>query len=114
MNKYNKIRIRFLKYWRLINLCKFKVDDRTFEEKTFETGHKSDNFYDIEKPVRILRDNLITKNWAKFLVDWMKIVCLILSADLEDTVLRQTRHSRHFEKEWPKIFLTHFKARFNT
>ena len=66
MNKYNKIRIRFLKYWILINLYKFEVEIRIFHKKRSKTGHKLENFYDIKKPVGILLDILITKKCAKF------------------------------------------------
>ena len=58
INKSNNIRFRFWKYWMVINLCKFKVE---FEVRIFKKkkklqrmGHKSDNFYDIKKPVCIL------------------------------------------------------------
>ena len=105
MNKSNKIRIRFSKYWILINLCKLKSNFVFFKKKKIsKTGHRPDNFYDINKPDRILLDNLIAKKCTKFQVDWMKIVWLMLSADLKNTVLRETRHSRHFEKRmWIEI-----------
>ena len=65
----------------------------------------ADNFWDIKKPVGIILDNLITKKCAKFQVDRMKIVLFMLPADLKNTVLRKTRHSRHFEKKTTKFFV---------
>ena len=50
MNKSNKIRIRFQKYWMLINSCKFKAGVRIFTKKWSKTGHKSANFYYIKNP----------------------------------------------------------------
>ena len=85
MNKSNKIRIRFKKYWILINWCKFKVEFRIFHKiKWSIIGHKSDNFYDIKKPISFLLDNPITRKCAKFQVDCMKIVWLMLPADLKN------------------------------
>ena len=60
--------------------------------------NKPKSFYDIEKSVRISLDNLMKEKCAKFQVDWMKIVQLILPADLKNMVLRKTRQSCNLKK----------------
>ena len=75
-------------------MCKFKVEVHIFTKKWSKTGYKLDNFYDIQKPVRIPLNNLITK----FQVDWMKVVWVTLPADLKNMVLRKKR-SPDFEKK---------------
>ena len=59
-----------------------------FTTTSSKTGHKSDNFSDIKKPERILLDNLI-KKVCKIWVDWMKIISLMLPADLKNMDLRK-------------------------
>ena len=48
-----------------MNVCKLKLEVRTFHKKKSIIGDKSDNFHDIKKPVRILLNNLITKKWVR-------------------------------------------------
>ena len=75
-----------------------------------KTGHESDNFYDIKKPLRILLADLIIRKCAKFQVE-MKIVWVMLPADLKNdfTVLKKTRRGRYFEKKLQKNLFMHFK-----
>ena len=69
INKSNKIRIIFLKYWMYWYIwVSLESEFVFFTTKSSKTGHKSDNFSDIKKPVRILLDNPTLKNqWAKYL-----------------------------------------------
>ena len=88
--KSSTIRIGFRKYWILINLCKLKVEIRIFLQKKWsKTVRTLDNFKGIKKPLRIILDNLITKKCAKFQVHWMKIVWLMLPANLKNPVLKK-------------------------
>ena len=70
MNKSKEIRIRFLKYWNNVSL---KSKYIFLTKKWSKTCHKSDNFYDFKKPLRISLENLITKKCANIQVDWMRI-----------------------------------------
>ena len=60
INLITYVTYHIFKYWIFINFYKFEVDVRIVHKKWSKTGYKSDNFYDIKKPVRILLDNLIT------------------------------------------------------
>ena len=43
--------------------------------------------------------NKSNKKCAKFWVDWMKIVSLMLPAELKNMDSKKNRHSHHFEKK---------------
>ena len=100
MNKSNKIRIRFSKYWMYWYIwVSLKSKFVFFATKWSKTGHKSDNFSDIKKPVHILLGNLIKK------------VCNI-SSRLDENCFtyaasrfekhgfeKKNRNSDHFEKK---------------
>ena len=91
MNWSNKIRIRFLKCWILINLGKFKVEVHIFHKKNGQKLPMSRTICTIFNK----KYNLIRKKCAKFRVDWMKIVWLPLNWLIGYEAIWKTRFQKN-------------------
>ena len=76
-----------------------------FTTTSSKTGHKSDNNYDIKKPVRILLDNLIKKMYK--IANRLDENCFTYAASRFEKhgFEKKNRHSHQFEKKLSKIFL---------
>ena len=99
MNKSNEIRIRFSKYWMYWYIWVSLKSKFVFvTTKSSKTGHKSDNFSDIKKPVRILLDNLIKKSVQNFESIGWKLFHLCCQPIWKHGFEKKNRHSHHFEK----------------
>ena len=109
MNQSNKIRIRFsiyLIYWYIWLSLKLKFV--FFTTKSSRTGHKSDNFYDIKKPVRILLDDLIKKKYTTFRFD-ENCFTYATSRFEKHGFEKINRHSHYVTKKLPNKFFIHFE-----
>ena len=60
-------------------------------KKLWKMPCNSKNFQHIKKIVHSSIDNLILQIPFKFQVDWIKIIWILLLAELKNTVLRKTR-----------------------